>query len=250
MIRYEELTWQQVKESLNYKLLIIPVGSIEQHGPHLPLMVDSILAEKLSERIAAEIDGIVAPVITYGGRSLPTSGGGFSYPGTIYIDGITLIKMYEQIIKSFIRSGATRILILNAHWENEAFLVEAVDRCREQDCLKQSEVTVLSWWNVVTEEEMNSIFGQFPGWHAEHAGQAETALMYYHFSEYTKKLLAVDCNNKIPNGIYKYPVPEGWNGTQGVLSKTKHVTAEMGGQLSQLVVDKICRIYKRKVDVI
>lgn len=242
MRMYSELCWTQVNDSLKDNVLIIPVGSIEQHGPHLPVTVDSLLANRLAIEIAKKIDGIVAPTITYGARSLPTSGGGPTYPGTIYLDGNVLINMYKQIINSFIKTGAVRILLLNSHWENETFIIEAIEKCREDGILEGKEVIELSWWSVITEKEMYNIFGEFSGWHVEHAGQAETALMSYYFPEYVKMQYSVDCLNNIPSGIYKYPVPDGWSGNMGVLSKTKHINLEMGEKLANLVVTKISNL--------
>lgn len=245
LLRYEQMTWMDIKKNLNDKILFIPIGSMEQHGPHLPIGVDSILAEKICENIGMSVGGIIAPVVSYGARSLPNSGGGLSYPGTIFLTGELLIRYYSELINSFVNSGAKRIFLINAHWENEPFIVEAVERSRENKKLIDIEVMVTSWWSVVSEEEMKEIFGGFPGWHAEHAGQAETALIYYFNPECVNMRKSVDCEDNIPLGIYKHPVPEKWKGNKGVLSKTKHVTKEMGEKLSNLVNEKLsCLIGK------
>jgi len=238
-IRYENLTWTEVKETLQKQWLIIPVGAIEQHGPHLPLGVDSFLSWSISWDIAQLINAVVGPVIEYGARSLPNSGGGPTYPGTVHIQGDTLVDMYYQIVSGFIDVGANRVLILNAHWENEPFLVEAIEKCRENSLLEHSHILVLSWWSIVEATEMGNIFGNFCGWHVEHAGQAETALMLHYVPELVHLDKLVDYNEHIPAGIYQYPTPVSWIGNQGVLSSTKHVVPEMGRQLAALVRDKI-----------
>ena len=238
MKRYEKMTWEDISNELKNQMLVIPIGSIEQHGPHLPVYVDSYLATKLAEEIAREIGGIIAPTISYGGRSLPGSGGG-NYPGTIYINGNTLIEYYYDIVCGFINSGAKRILIINGHWENEAFIFEAVEKCREDKHLENRQIIVLSWWSVINEKEMKEIFGTFPGWHAEHAGQAETALMMYYSSTSVKKERMVDCSAIPPAGIYWYPVPERWSGAKGCLSESKTASAIAGSKLANLIIKKI-----------
>lgn len=236
---YENLVWPDVRELLQKHWLIMPVGAIEQHGPHLPLGVDKLLAQRISWDVAQVLDAIVAPVIGYGARSLPNSGGGPSYPGTIYLHGNVLINVYYEIICKYIVAGATKILLLNGHSENEAFFIEAVEKCRENGFLENVTLLALSWWNVIEEKEMTEIFGEFPGWHMEHAGQAETALMLHYTPELVHTDKLVDHQSPIPSGIYQYPTPSSWVGNDGVLSKTTHVAPAMGKQLATLVKTKI-----------
>lgn len=244
VIRYEYLKWTEVQEMLKNNILIIPVGSIEQHGPQLPLGVDTLIADRLSEEISTQLDAVIAPAITYGARSLPNSGGGLSYPGTIYVKGNTITDFYKEIIQAYASAGAKKIFVLNAHWENETFLFEAVEQCREGKYLDDVDIMVISWWSVINDDEMLDIFGYFPGWHAEHAGQAETALINYYIPKSVDLHKLVDCNNIIPAGIYRHPVPIQWTGCQGVLSRTKHVTDEMSKKLAELVNRKLVQLIR------
>jgi creatinine amidohydrolase len=92
---------------------------------------------------------------------------------------------------------------------------------------------------------MHNIFGEFRGWHAEHAGQAETALMLAFFADRVRMDRAVDHSDLVPAGIYRYPTPERWSGTDGVLCPTTHATAEHGRRLASLVVDRIVSLLAR-----
>jgi len=89
---------------------------MEQHGPHLPLGTDKVLARHMALEIAEEIGAVVAPATDYGGRSLPNSGGGPGYPGGIHFSGKLLIDMYEQLLYCYIFNKAKKILLLNAHY--------------------------------------------------------------------------------------------------------------------------------------
>ena len=237
--RYDALTWPEVPDALASRWLVLPTGGVEQHGPHLPLSVDSLLAERLAARVAERVDGFVAPTVTYGARSLPGSGGGHRYPGTVHLPGDLLIQVYAQLVRSFIGAGARRLLVLNGHWENEAFLHEAVDQVRERGELEGRTLVALSWWSVVGEADVREIFGAFPGWHAEHAGQTETALVLALAPELAHMDRAVDHHGAIPAGIYRHPAPDAWCGTQGVLCPTVHATAEQGRRLLDLIVDRL-----------
>lgn len=243
--RYEDLFWPQVTDTLADRWLLVPVGSIEQHGPHLPLDVDTVIPEALCTALSPRIGGLVAPPIPYGARSVPSSGGGPSYPGTIRIRGRVLLELYEDIISGFVSAGACRILLLNGHYENEPLLVEAAERCREKDILTDATVVITSWWSVVSSTMVGKIFGDdFPGWHAEHAGQTETALLL-HLAPKRVGSERVDHPHPVPAGIYWHPVPPDQIGTKGVLSCTSGVTAAMGQALFEHLVDRLESLLER-----
>ena len=87
-----EISWYDYQDKIkNQHILIIPIGATEQHGPHLPLGVDAMLAKAFSLALAKQINGVVAPTLNYGYKSLPLSGGGPFFPGTIDLNGNTLI---------------------------------------------------------------------------------------------------------------------------------------------------------------
>jgi creatinine amidohydrolase len=70
----QNLTWKEYQEKIESSFLIIPVGSTEQHGYHLPLGVDTVIAENFALRIAEKTGGVVAPTLNYGYKSQPSSG--------------------------------------------------------------------------------------------------------------------------------------------------------------------------------
>ena len=89
-----------------------------------------------------------------------------------------MINYFVDIFKSYVRSGAKRIVVLNGHYENEPFLFEAPELCRENNNFNDVSIMGLSWWSIVDKAFCDTLFsGEFPGWHAEHASMAETSLM-------------------------------------------------------------------------
>ncbi len=100
------------------KVVILPVGSTEQHGPHLPLGVDSYIAEGISELLAVRTKSVMAPVLTYGYKSKPLSGGGQLFKGTIDLKGKTLIDLVFDIFCEFHADDFDKIFVNNAHFEN------------------------------------------------------------------------------------------------------------------------------------
>lgn len=65
MIRMNEMTWMEFKAKIDEgAITILPIGACEQHGPHLPLCVDTVLANGFAERLAQRVGGMVAPEST------------------------------------------------------------------------------------------------------------------------------------------------------------------------------------------
>ena len=71
MTGFEELNSENVREEAGQGILVLPVGSVEQHGPHLPLTVDREIPARIASAVVEKIKGFVAPAIYYGVRSLP-----------------------------------------------------------------------------------------------------------------------------------------------------------------------------------
>lgn len=113
--RLGETTWPEVQSR---PVLLIPVGSTEQHGPHLPFRTDAIVAEALATALASRIDGaVVAPVLAYG-----ASGEHADFPGTLSIG----LEVLRSVLVELGRSAtlwAAAVVFVNGHGGN----VTAVD---------------------------------------------------------------------------------------------------------------------------
>jgi|SRR5580658_2696184 creatinine amidohydrolase len=127
-------------------LVILPVGALEAHGPHLPLGADQIQAEATAAALAERTDGLVAPTIAYG--SAP---GARRFPGTVSLSIAQLETHAEGVLSELARSGARRILVLSGHAErgHMAALREAADRAGQQ--YPASRIAVLSDYDFVYE---------------------------------------------------------------------------------------------------
>ena len=128
-VRIAEITWTDYDRRVREErpVVILPVGSLEQHGPHLPMNCDALIPTALSERVAARTGDLVAPTICYGYKSQPKSGGGNHFPGTTSLDAETLIHTVRDVIGEFARHGVRRMALVDGHYENNMFLVEGVD---------------------------------------------------------------------------------------------------------------------------
>ena len=88
-----ELSWvdYQARIEGDAPPVLLPVGALEQHGPHLPLGTDALLATSVAADAARRVGGLVAPALAYGYKSQPKCGGGQHFCGTTSVDAATLI---------------------------------------------------------------------------------------------------------------------------------------------------------------
>jgi creatinine amidohydrolase len=123
--RYNRLTWQEMNEAIaQQKAILLPTGSTEQHGPHMPLDTDIFLAETVcleaGRRAADRI--LVLPPISYG-----LNRHHIDFPGTIHIEPETFMAFCLNITKSVAYHGFKKILLVNGHGSNNP-LVDLVAR--------------------------------------------------------------------------------------------------------------------------
>jgi creatinine amidohydrolase/Fe(II)-dependent formamide hydrolase-like protein len=116
-----ELTWPEAERRLReVDIALLPVGAIEQHGPHLPLDTDAWDADYLAQRVAAECSEpkpLALPLIPYG-----VSFHHEDFPGTIGVSNDALAKMVYDVGMSCARNGITKLIIINGHGGNQPTL--------------------------------------------------------------------------------------------------------------------------------
>lgn len=117
-IKLEDMSWVEVKEALEngFETIIVPIGSIEQHGPHLPLGTDTFIGEVLAVKIAEKLGKtIVAPVISIG-----CSQHHMGFPGTLTLKPETLMQIIRDVCSCLVKHGFKRIILLPTHGGNFA----------------------------------------------------------------------------------------------------------------------------------
>jgi creatinine amidohydrolase len=114
--RYSRLTWEEINDAIEQqKVVLLPTGSTEQHGHHLPLDVDTFLAESVCLEVGRRAGGrvLVLPPVAYG-LNLHH----IDFPGTIHIEPETFVAFCTNITKSVAYHGFQKILIVNGHGSN------------------------------------------------------------------------------------------------------------------------------------
>lgn len=241
------MTWYEFNERKNKDVVILPIGSVEQHGPHLPLFTDTIISEGFSKLLAEKVSGIVMPAINYGYKSQPASGGGPLFPGTIDLNGTTLINMVKDIIEELIRDGVRKIALVNSHFENQAFLLEAIDLV-SRTMTEGTKIIMMSWWDLISKETIDKVFNeiQFPGWALEHAAITETSLIL----KFAPELVHMDrlIDEKIEEvPLYQvYPIPKDLVPASGLLSIGRTSSREKGEIIIEEALREMVKIIEKE----
>ena len=147
-IKLEEMSWPEVAEVLKQpNVVILPAGSMEQHGLHLPLNVDSSCSAYIAEQTAIKvieehkIQVLVAPTVSYGETSSFRR-----YPGTIGISLDTLVGMIGDIVRSFMNQGFKNIVVVNGHSGNTIPIAEALRKASVD--FPDAGLYAVNWWGL------------------------------------------------------------------------------------------------------
>lgn len=135
MTAFNELTWEEARERMAGGVVaILPVGSTEAHGPHLPLATDVIISEEMSRRAALKlaeqgIETLVLPAIAYSVTDFSRD-----FPGSISIRRETAAAVIRDICVSLYDQGARLVVIANSHLEPEhvSSITDAVEQVKQQ----------------------------------------------------------------------------------------------------------------------
>ncbi|MBI3708164.1 MAG: creatininase family protein [Proteobacteria bacterium] len=151
-------------------IVIVPVGSIEQHGPHLPVQVDALLCNEVAARAALQVVDkhpiVITPPVWCGLAEHHMSLG-----GTITLDYPVFFGLLRCICRSLVRQGFKRVLLLNGHGGNIAALNVAVGELAQEF---DAPITTITYWTIAQKEYAEILERQTT---VRHACEAETSMV-------------------------------------------------------------------------
>lgn len=219
-------------------MVLFPVGSTEQHGPHLPLGVATLSAELVAHAVSARTAVPVLPTLPFGCALGQTR----QWPGTLSLSPETLSRVVCEVLDDVIVYGFTRILMLSGALENEAPLQSALEILRARHPSLQI--------------AQKGLFDVSPSVKAAfetdalrpHAGAAQTALMRHLAPRLVRGERISEEKERARDLVFDYARPkvslEGHTGNPGL------ATAEMGAELfEQLVRDWTYTVKKALIEV-
>jgi len=208
-------------------VLLLPVGAVEQHGPHLPIGADILQPMHVLERVAGRTGALIAPPIPYG--LVQTSR---PYPGSVSVSFDALRAYVRDVLSEFVRNGFRRIVVVSGHAEG-VHLAALRTAAKEVVDRGGADITVLSDYEI--------IYGsRFAEAGEGHAGKIETSRVLAARPDLVKGRPARG-RNRVP----KYAVvPDARRHWPGVTGNPRDATARLGRAIDRLVEDELVRIVR------
>ena len=188
----QEMTWPEAQLALELaKLAIIPVGSTEQHGPHLRMSTDTVIAEQLALRLARALapHAVVVPPVPFG-----VSYHHLDFPGTLTLSPDTLQAVVTELVESLRRHGVEAFFLLTGHGGNEATLEVLATKLRFQRGVR---VASLFYFTLVRDVMAQGVVSERWG----HACEVETSLALYLQPQ------LVQASRLTAGALHPYPYP-------------------------------------------
>lgn len=203
-------------------IVILPVGSTEQHGPHLPLGTDALIAEGIAKMVGERLKADVAPVLSYG-----LSEHHMEFRGTMTVTPPNYVHFIMDLLDALARHGYSKIVVINGHGGNIGGLTTAIQAFQRTH---ETRTYLYNWWALPGME--------FPDTKKDyHAGDAETSVALSLGIEQRGE--PVDEMKELPSGYRIRKMSEVTE--SGVMGYPTSATKEKGDRILELVVDFIER---------
>ncbi len=171
-MQYGERRWVEMRAMVD-KVVVLPLGSLEQHGHHLPLLTDSLICGEIIRRAEAELGDLALflPLIWVGASEHHSR-----FAGTVSVSQETYTRMLDEILESLIAHGFKRIVLLNAHGGNalpgQTALYKAQMRHRDERDLW----LVFATWFTLAAPQIAAL-SDLEQDHVTHACELETSMI-------------------------------------------------------------------------
>lgn len=222
-----------------HALALLPLGSLEYHGPHNPLGSDSIIISGIAERVAARSNALLFPTVTFTQCPAQTA----HFQGTLSVRPEVMTAYFADILRNILHLGFRKVFILNGHDGNIGPGRGAIAQVADET--KDSTLLLASWWEFLSGETMKAaaLFRQSNGGHG-HGGPLETSAV----AAFRPDLVHVDKARDLPeppdlSGGPPYFLQKSaatdWPGYSGQVSEA---SAEKGRELVQMAEDGILKL--------
>lgn len=200
--------------------IILPIGAVEAHGPHLPLDTDNILAEAYCKKISTKVDGLVLPTLPFGQVwSLK------NFPGSLSISNETIVSLILELADGLFQQGSRLFILISGHLGNMTALKDAARKIVE----KHPEMRVLHIFYPNIQGLAKKVREGNNSHHTYiHACEIETSLMLYLAPGVANMNLAIDDDPQIPPSADFRPTPWEEFTSTAVLGEATLATFEKG----------------------
>lgn len=245
-MRVEDLSWVEYQERIGGHLVVLPIGAIEAHGPHLPLATDTVVSTFLADGLSKRVDALVLPPIAYGCKTTPGKAGG-SFPGMTNLRASTLTNLVLDILTASYGHGARKFLILHGHIANVPFVFEALDLFMSQ--APDATVMAASWWDLTSEKTRNAIACEtgVDRFEDHHAAMVETSLMMHIAPGSVRHEHILDDASERRIRYVVLPVPDSVKTRWGVVYRASKADPRIGSRLMSEILENLVDAVRKEL---
>ena len=242
-MRVEESTSPDYRDRVEKGIVVLPIGSIDGHGPHLPLSSDTIISTYLAHQLANHVNALVLPAIPFGLKTDPPASGG-EFPGAINLRASTLTNVVLDILRACYRDGARRFLILDSHMANLGAVRESLHLF--MDHAPGARVMSVMWWDVTSEDTRNQIAEEtgVGRQYDHHAAMVETSLVMHIAPNLVRNELIADDSIARRATYLILPVPQSLKTKTGVVYRAGKASPKIGERLLNEMVTNLVEAVK------
>jgi creatinine amidohydrolase len=234
---WSQRTWSELPQDLAAAgaAALLPIGAIEQHGPHLGCGVDTVIADRLCAAVAARTGVPMLPAMPYG----CSLGHSRRWPGTIGVEPVTLIELVTQIGDWCFHGGVRRLFIVNAHVTNAAPLRCALEMLRARH---DSLMVALINTATLSPRVAQSSCSDGDDWHAN---DLETSVMLAIAPEMVRPAAMADADDpdRTAGLVFSHPVNR--TSTNGVTGRPSAASAVSGARWFEWMVEDLEALVRR-----
>ncbi len=217
-------------------LVIVPFGSVEEHGSHLPLCTDAFQAEEVARRVATRFDAIVCPSVRYGDCQSTRN-----FPGTISLSFESVQSIAFDIVSELGRNGIDKVMLLTGHAGTAHMAALKLGAMKALEKNPRLKIMVLSDYDLAY-ELLGKKFPKDDG----HGGEIETSRILNIRPELVAE--SRPKSKSRPPEFMILPDPEKYF-PAGIRGDTTHATAKKGKFVDDYVVEKLCELIVKNFGV-
>ncbi len=233
-VSLHELSYEEARDYFSKKdLVILPVGSVEQHGPANPLGTDMLIAEALAREVASRTGIISLPVVPFG-----ISFHHMGFPGTVTVSEESLKGYVLDVIRSLSKWGVRKVLIVNGHGGNLPTLQLVARQSMDELGVR---VYVYQWWTS-SSGILEELFSEDE---RGHASGAETSLNMHLHPELVRedRLIDEEPRGSFGGRVYRFVYTHEMSDS-GVFGRQSSATPERGSILFERLVEDLLKIVR------
>ncbi len=189
-------------QNIAQAVAVLPVAATEQHGPHLPVSVDTTLVNGVVDASLPHLPTDL-PILFLPTQQIGKSNEHVRFPGTLTLSAQTIINLWMDIGSSVARSGIKKLVLLNSHGGQASIMdIVARDLRTEHDLIVYS----TNWYNLPLDDAVMGLFPAEEHRFGIHAGDMETSMMLALREKYVDMALAQNFHSTSQDRAAKYPV--------------------------------------------